>query len=81
MTPAHFHLCCYPQVSRDPLPPEAMNEIFEDVKDMGVLIGKGGIYGQVTPLTRCPSVFSSVAASIYDINIACTYITKAHLHF
>lgn len=27
-----------------------MNEIFEDVKDMGVLIGKGGIYGQVTIL-------------------------------
>ncbi|KAM6902513.1 alanine--glyoxylate aminotransferase 2, mitochondrial isoform 4-T4 [Xenentodon cancila] len=31
---------------RDPLPPEAMAEIFEDVKDMGVLIGKGGVYGQ-----------------------------------
>lgn len=37
-----------PQASRDPLAPEVMNEIFEDVKDMGVLIGKGGIYGQVT---------------------------------
>jgi len=27
-----------------------MAEIFEDVKDMGVLIGKGGVYGQVTAL-------------------------------
>lgn len=34
------------KASREPLPPEAMNEIFEDVKDMGVLIGKGGVYGQ-----------------------------------
>ncbi|KAF7670422.1 hypothetical protein LDENG_00124710 [Lucifuga dentata] len=34
------------KASRVPLPPGAMNEIFEDVKDMGVLIGKGGIYGQ-----------------------------------
>lgn len=38
------------QTSRDPLPPEAISEIFEDVKDMGVLIGKGGLYGQVTAL-------------------------------
>ncbi|XP_051536788.1 alanine--glyoxylate aminotransferase 2, mitochondrial [Myxocyprinus asiaticus] len=34
------------KASRDPLPPEAMAEIFEDTKDMGVLIGKGGVYGQ-----------------------------------
>uniref|UniRef100_A0A3P8NSF5 Alanine--glyoxylate aminotransferase 2, mitochondrial n=1 Tax=Astatotilapia calliptera TaxID=8154 RepID=A0A3P8NSF5_ASTCA len=32
--------------SREPLPPEAMSEILEDIKDMGVLIGKGGVYGQ-----------------------------------
>ena len=38
------------QASREPLPPEAMSEIFEDIKDMGVLIGKGGVYGQVTAL-------------------------------
>uniref|UniRef100_A0A3P9CXA4 Alanine--glyoxylate aminotransferase 2, mitochondrial n=1 Tax=Maylandia zebra TaxID=106582 RepID=A0A3P9CXA4_9CICH len=31
---------------REPLPPEAMSEILEDIKDMGVLIGKGGVYGQ-----------------------------------
>lgn len=36
------------QTSRDPLPPEDFAEIFEEVKDMGVLIGKGGVYGQVT---------------------------------
>ncbi|XP_026877374.2 alanine--glyoxylate aminotransferase 2, mitochondrial isoform X2 [Electrophorus electricus] len=35
------------KVSRDPLPPEHMDEIFEDTKDMGVLIGKGGNYAQV----------------------------------
>uniref|UniRef100_A0A668V745 Alanine--glyoxylate aminotransferase 2, mitochondrial n=2 Tax=Oreochromis aureus TaxID=47969 RepID=A0A668V745_OREAU len=32
--------------SREPPPPEAMSEILEDVKDMGVLIGKGGVHGQ-----------------------------------
>lgn len=36
-----------PQTSREPLPTDAVNEIFEDIKDMGVLIGKGGLYGQV----------------------------------
>ncbi|XP_032425553.1 alanine--glyoxylate aminotransferase 2, mitochondrial [Xiphophorus hellerii] len=35
------------KTSRDPLPPEDFAEIFEDVKDMGVLIGKGGVYGQI----------------------------------
>lgn len=40
-----------PQASKVPLPPEAMSEIFEDIKDMGVLIGKGGLYGQVTAVT------------------------------
>ncbi|XP_022618585.1 alanine--glyoxylate aminotransferase 2, mitochondrial-like [Seriola dumerili] len=34
------------KASRDPLPPEVMSELFEDIKDMGVLIGKGGVYGQ-----------------------------------
>ncbi|XP_052444204.1 alanine--glyoxylate aminotransferase 2, mitochondrial [Carassius gibelio] len=34
------------KASRDPLPPEDIAEIFEDTKDMGVLIGKGGLYGQ-----------------------------------
>lgn len=34
------------KTSRDPLPTDAVNEIFEDIKDMGVLIGKGGLYGQ-----------------------------------
>ncbi|XP_076027884.1 alanine--glyoxylate aminotransferase 2, mitochondrial isoform X2 [Genypterus blacodes] len=34
------------KASNTPLPPEAMSEIFEDIKDMGVLLGKGGLYGQ-----------------------------------
>uniref|UniRef100_W5N1L2 Alanine--glyoxylate aminotransferase 2, mitochondrial n=1 Tax=Lepisosteus oculatus TaxID=7918 RepID=W5N1L2_LEPOC len=32
--------------SREPLPAAEMNQIFEDCKDMGLLIGKGGVYGQ-----------------------------------
>uniref|UniRef100_A0A3B4FJQ0 Alanine--glyoxylate aminotransferase 2, mitochondrial n=1 Tax=Pundamilia nyererei TaxID=303518 RepID=A0A3B4FJQ0_9CICH len=44
--PSSSHLQYSVHASRDPLPPEAMAEIFEDVKDMGVLIGKGAIYGQ-----------------------------------
>ncbi|XP_027682299.2 alanine--glyoxylate aminotransferase 2, mitochondrial [Chelonia mydas] len=32
--------------SRQPLPAEEMNQIWEDCKDMGVLIGRGGIYSQ-----------------------------------
>ncbi|XP_062984227.1 alanine--glyoxylate aminotransferase 2, mitochondrial [Elgaria multicarinata webbii] len=32
--------------TRQPLPVEEMNEIMEDCKDMGVLIGKGGIHFQ-----------------------------------
>nr|XP_033788810.1 alanine--glyoxylate aminotransferase 2, mitochondrial [Geotrypetes seraphini] len=35
------------QDSRRPLPPEEMNLIWEDCKEMGVVIGKGGLYGQV----------------------------------
>ncbi|KAJ3606040.1 hypothetical protein NHX12_028083 [Muraenolepis orangiensis] len=34
------------KVSRTPLSLAAMSDIFEDTKDMGVLIGKGGVYGQ-----------------------------------
>ncbi|KAI5612753.1 alanine--glyoxylate aminotransferase 2, mitochondrial, partial [Silurus asotus] len=34
------------KASLAPLPPGDMAEILEDIKDMGVLIGKGGIYGQ-----------------------------------
>ncbi|XP_068608822.1 alanine--glyoxylate aminotransferase 2, mitochondrial [Brachionichthys hirsutus] len=34
------------KASREPLSPEGVGEIFEDIKDMGVLIGKGGLYGQ-----------------------------------
>ncbi|KAG7241104.1 hypothetical protein INR49_025847, partial [Caranx melampygus] len=53
------------KASRDPLSPEAMNEIFEDIKDMGVLIGKGGIYGQYLKQlkeTFATSVPSRIAA-------------------
>jgi len=42
-----------------------MSEIFEDIKDMGILIGKGGIYGQVTALTfSLASLFAKSACGI-----------------
>ncbi|KAM3599882.1 uncharacterized protein V6R79_013269 [Siganus canaliculatus] len=34
------------KTNRDPLSPQAMSDIMEDIKDMGVLVGKGGVYGQ-----------------------------------
>ncbi|XP_058420239.1 alanine--glyoxylate aminotransferase 2, mitochondrial isoform X2 [Diceros bicornis minor] len=34
------------KMSRQPLPPEEVNEIHEDCKHMGLLIGKGGIFFQ-----------------------------------
>ncbi|XP_061654908.1 alanine--glyoxylate aminotransferase 2, mitochondrial [Phyllopteryx taeniolatus] len=34
------------KASRAPLCPQDMLAIFEDIKDMGILIGKGGMYGQ-----------------------------------
>ena len=35
------------QVSRDPLPGDEVASIWEDTKEMGVLIGKGGLFGNV----------------------------------
>ena len=35
------------QESKTPLPAEKFVPIWEDIKDMGVLIGKGGLYGNV----------------------------------
>lgn len=55
-----------PQASRDPLSPEVMSEIFEDVKDMGVLIGKGGIYGQVTILCSVVALLSIDCQAVED---------------
>ena len=36
------------QASRAPLPAEQTNAIWEEMKDMGVLVGKGGVYGTVS---------------------------------
>ncbi|KAM9794533.1 alanine--glyoxylate aminotransferase 2, mitochondrial isoform 2-T2 [Syngnathus typhle] len=35
------------KASREPLPAQEMANIFEDIKNMGILIGKGGLYGQI----------------------------------
>lgn len=35
------------KASRAPLPAEQTNAIWEEMKDMGVLVGKGGVYGTV----------------------------------
>ena len=37
----------YLQMSRQPLPREEVNEIHDNCKRMGLLIGKGGIFAQV----------------------------------
>ncbi|XP_070575639.1 alanine--glyoxylate aminotransferase 2, mitochondrial-like [Ptychodera flava] len=31
--------------TRNPLPPNEVGDVWEDMKDMGVLVGKGGLYG------------------------------------
>lgn len=38
------------QASRDPLPADEVASIWETTKDLGVLIGKGGLYGTVSAL-------------------------------
>ena len=35
------------QKTRKPLPVERVNKIWETCKDMGLLLGKGGLYGNV----------------------------------
>ena len=35
----------YTQKSRNPLPAERVNYIWDGCKDLGVLLGKGGLYG------------------------------------
>ncbi|XP_020710165.1 alanine--glyoxylate aminotransferase 2 homolog 1, mitochondrial [Athalia rosae] len=39
-------LVCNPE-TREPLPPSQMIELFEEIKDMGVLVGKGGLHANV----------------------------------
>ena len=38
----------YVQKTRECLPPDHVNEIWEAMKDYGVLVGKGGFYGNVS---------------------------------
>jgi alanine-glyoxylate transaminase/(R)-3-amino-2-methylpropionate-pyruvate transaminase len=33
--------------TRKPLPAEKVNKLWEDTKDLGILVGKGGLYGSV----------------------------------
>lgn len=40
-------ICNFLQKSRAPLSPEGCGAIWEACKDMGVLLGKGGLYGNV----------------------------------
>ena len=35
------------KATREPLPPDEVGEIWENCKDNGVLVGKGGLYGTV----------------------------------
>lgn len=45
-------VCLSLQESKTPLPPEQFVPIWEDCKDMGVLLGKGGLYGNVSTLAQ-----------------------------
>ena len=42
-----FHL----QVTKDPLPAAEVTEVWDNLKDHGVLVGKGGLYGTVRGYT------------------------------
>lgn len=71
------------QVSRDPLPTEDMLEIFEEVKDMGVLIGKGGLYGQVPQHTTHTYVTRSKTLTPKPVSVSRpipSSITPNHVH-
>ena len=47
-----FYTCLlcyiYMQETRECLPPDHVNEIWEAMKDYGVLVGKGDFYGNVS---------------------------------
>lgn len=43
-----------------------MSEILEDIKDMGVLIGKGGVYGQVGGVTMSWPILVSVYSHVVE---------------
>uniref|UniRef100_A0A3Q2YWI4 Alanine--glyoxylate aminotransferase 2, mitochondrial n=1 Tax=Hippocampus comes TaxID=109280 RepID=A0A3Q2YWI4_HIPCM len=63
------------QASRVPLPPEDMAAIFEDIKDMGILVGKGGLYGQQTFRIKPPMCITMADAafflSVFNKSIQC----------
>ena len=40
----------YVQETKEPLPVEKVNALWESCKEDGVLLGKGGLYGSVRPL-------------------------------
>ena len=43
-----YFICDYSQKSLQPLPPAEVNAIWEKCKDMGILLGKGGLAGNVS---------------------------------
>lgn len=49
---------------KTPLEAKHVASMFEDIKDMGLLIGKGGIHGNV----RLPYHFISISNQIYRLN-------------
>ena len=58
-----------PQESRTPLPPDQMGPIWEDAKDMGVLIGKGGIHGNVSSQTSIGLIINQSISQSIDRSI------------
>ena len=44
---SHFCLFSPSQKTKDPLPPNELFEIWDNIKERGVLVGRGGLYGTV----------------------------------
>ena len=69
-----FYKITNEQKTRTPLNLERMAAIFEQTKDMGVLFGKGGLYGNVSNLfyfyNYCPKKKDKCFCVHLDTNLA-----------
>ena len=54
-------MCDSLQKTKEPLPGQDVNAIWESCKDDGVLLGKGGLYGSVSFYEACYYISASVS--------------------